>query len=293
MTKKLIILSIALLGMIELSHCAQLSVEIPNKNNVTFNTEEEEDSVAFETIADLIQDQATADNPFILAVVPESTKYHYFDASSIVDLYKQKGAAMLNPNTRKPITEVYFFQVSSPNDLIAQYLCSNQDIFTNDNQKRNLYRPVFNKYLGKDLGQYLNDENTQPVLVPTVPQPIPGAVAAHRARERQRLKEEKDLALNNLNNSLNTTLKNEKLKNKKSIERFTQAILPRLNALRFIINGFNNNGQSLRTIEAAMLYVQSVQNKPKKLNTNERRQQFKNRLKRFIADITTLVNQLN
>jgi hypothetical protein len=145
MKNKLIILSIALLGASS-SFCTPLKFTIPNKSAVTIDTTKEEDSVAYDTIHGLIEEKAKHGLPFILAVVPASKTYNYFDADTIMGIHKTEGANMKNPNDRQPITNVYFFIVAKPTDTQATYLCSKDDLFTTNRSKLDLYEPIFDAY---------------------------------------------------------------------------------------------------------------------------------------------------
>lgn len=146
MKNKIMLLSLALTGIAGSSFCTPLKFTIPNKSAITIDTTKEEDSVAYDTIHNLIEEKAKHALSFIMAVIPASKTYNYFDASTIMNVHKTEGAAMKNPNDRQPIANVYFFVVAKPTDTVATYLCSKDDIFTTDRSKLSLYEPIFDAY---------------------------------------------------------------------------------------------------------------------------------------------------
>lgn len=112
-----------------------------------------------------------------------------------------------------------------------------------------------------------------------------------RAQEVRRARRKRGNALETLQTYLNESQFRD-LRTNNAIDGFTLGMLSRLDQLEETIVNLNNNKDALREIAEAKAHLESVQRGTRKLDTNEQREQFRNRLQRFIDAITRLVNQL-
>lgn len=167
MNKKVIMLTIALIcTMTDTLSAPIVSFTIPGQAVKTVDINTADDSIAADSLLELAQEKSKKNLPLIFAVVPASGGvYHYFDAESLINLYKSNPATMLNPNNRQPIANAYFFQLAKPTDTQATYFCSNKEILTADRDKLSIYEPIFTAY-GNDNK---NSFDTAMKKIPRVP----------------------------------------------------------------------------------------------------------------------------